>query len=34
MEGVGFVYKTTNLINGFIYVGKREIKNNKADETY
>ena len=30
----GYIYKTTNLINGKIYIGKHKVKNNKFDESY
>ena len=30
----GFIYITTNLLNGKQYVGKRVIKNNKKDDEY
>ncbi len=30
----GFIYCSTNLITSMIYIGKRVIKNNKADEIY
>lgn len=31
---VGYIYLTTNLINGKIYVGMHRVKNNQKDESY
>lgn len=34
MKPIGFVYLTTNIVNGKIYIGQHEIRNNKYSDNY